>query len=912
VNWEVNVEPLLSRLPANVRGRGELLEELEQQFRSGGLVILVGKGGVGKSTVARELVRRMSGRDGRARFPVWEVSAAAPSGAGSGVTEAGSLGACFFTVARRLGAAKADQYAIATGAPSGPDRLWKLLERAPKGWLLVIDNADDPRVLASPAPPGSESPPRVTDGNGWVRAGHRGLVLVTSRQGDRAFWPPDAILYKVPALSDEDAAEVLRDQVRQAGSKAEAEALARRLGGLPLALYLAGRYLHAALEAGETCSFEAYRRAFDADLAGAIGRLSPDPDSPEAGDERAIVMRTWELSLDALAERGLPQTRPLLRLLSCYAPALPIPRGLLNTKAAESFISTAADLSQSPQVAGISMGQALRGLSRLGLVDEVPLFTDQNGAAAGSLQARAGVLGNGTGVVVHPVIADTNRVFLLQHDGPHPLAHQALTVLADGLDTLTDNRMPDWAVFRLFSPHLQALASAGSIMLDDGHLSLLIRQTGRTAVAYGQMNAPAFGVKLIISALMRAGRYGGSPPPDVLVARQQLAMLLSQTGQHRRAEEVYRAVLAAQPRYWPADDPANLAVRHNLAEIVGAQGPSRWPYADAAFLNLLKDEYRVLGEDHPLTLATRREHATLLCRQGRWAEAESAYRTLLAAERRILGGDSLASLVTRFNLAHAVARREGRHDEADALTRGLLQDAQRVLGNDHPVTAAIREGGDKVLLRRSLIGTAAMHEDAVRAAWRKAQALSAQGKRSEAAVAFVDLTRRYGADQDPEMKELVARSLLWEAWYHCDANRLQKAEEKVETASARFEELRGTRPEARDEGLASARQVQTRVAYEQAESLRASDRESEAEKAFADIVQRFGADPIPEVQERVARSEFWLARYYSRTGQQQDAAEAAADKAAARFDELNSARPGVFTEDLQDARQLQAWVRRQE
>lgn len=35
----------------------------------------------------------------------------------------------------------------------GPDRLWRLLEQAERRWLLVIDNADDIEMLASPAVP---------------------------------------------------------------------------------------------------------------------------------------------------------------------------------------------------------------------------------------------------------------------------------------------------------------------------------------------------------------------------------------------------------------------------------------------------------------------------------------------------------------------------------------------------------------------------------------------------------------------------------------------------------------------------------------------------------------------------------------------------------------------------------------
>src|SRR5262249_56793154 len=45
--------------PERVRGRDALLETLQRRLRAGGLVVLAGAGGTGKSTAARELARRM-------------------------------------------------------------------------------------------------------------------------------------------------------------------------------------------------------------------------------------------------------------------------------------------------------------------------------------------------------------------------------------------------------------------------------------------------------------------------------------------------------------------------------------------------------------------------------------------------------------------------------------------------------------------------------------------------------------------------------------------------------------------------------------------------------------------------------------------------------------------------------------
>src|SRR6266545_2962035 len=287
-------------LPDKVRGREKLLRSLA---RRRGLAVLAGMGGLGKSTVAAELARRVRDRS------VWWVSATDPSSVTGGVV----------TIARGLGANRADLEALVKGAGDAPDRLWALLERAPEPWLLVFDNADQPDVLAVRGT-------SVTAGTGWLRNPDRGLVLVTSRDTDCASWGRHARVHQLSRLSDADAARVLLDLAPQAGSAADAESLGRRLGGLPLALRLAGRAVDERITRWRT--FESYREALDRDPA--PGRmLGPDRGTGPAREPRTTVMQTWEMSLDALANDGLPQARALLRLLSCYAPTTPIPHELL-------------------------------------------------------------------------------------------------------------------------------------------------------------------------------------------------------------------------------------------------------------------------------------------------------------------------------------------------------------------------------------------------------------------------------------------------------------------------------------------------------------------------------------------------------------------------------------------------------
>ena len=82
-----------------------------------------------------------------------------------------------------------------------------------------------------------------------------------------------------------------------------------------------------------------------------------------------------------------------------------------------------------------------------------------------------------------------------------------------------------------------------------------------------------------------------------LVARYQASQ-----GHHARAESQYRDVLAASLRVLGPDHPYTLAARHAIATEIAARGDHA--SAEAEYRDLLTTKLRVLGPDHPDTLLT--------------------------------------------------------------------------------------------------------------------------------------------------------------------------------------------------------------------------------------------------------------------------------------------------------------------
>src|SRR5262249_24353217 len=192
----------------NFTGRQELLVAIEEQLRSAPLLAvcaLKGIGGVGKTQLALEYAHRYAARY---KLVAWIRA-----------EDGGTLDADFAQLATNLALPESDAPEVRRKVQAA--REW--LERN-DGWLLVLDNAPDPRAIRSYLP---ENP--------------RGHVLVTSRNQS---WQGLARSLSVDVLGRVESVELL---LKRSGSddRASADELAQMLGDLPLALEEAAAYVDA-------------------------------------------------------------------------------------------------------------------------------------------------------------------------------------------------------------------------------------------------------------------------------------------------------------------------------------------------------------------------------------------------------------------------------------------------------------------------------------------------------------------------------------------------------------------------------------------------------------------------------------------------------------------------------------------
>lgn len=632
--------PPLGRLP-EVRGRTELVRHLERRFRSGGKVqVLTGMGGIGKSTVALALCAALSRRAPRQRPLIWWVPA----------TDTTSLTAAMLSISRELGASDGDLRLIELGSPSAIHILWELLQASKKRWLLVIDNADQPSLLAN-----REYPSLVSDGTGWIRESNNGLVVVTTRVADANIWGPQSELISVNLLSDEDSADVLLQIASAGGTTSEAIRLARRLGNLPLALQLAAKAIDEQVSPWPT--FEKFLERLDED-GPAI--LSGDPDPLVSAGMNITVMRTWEASLDTLGSAST-LSRLILRILACFAPATPIPLDMVDS---EVLHERFADRFDPHPATDSQVRMAIRSLSGLGLLEiQTTNSTDSS-------------------ILVHSLVAETNRRHIQAESGPawtkKSICEAAAEMVHKQICGIHSDNPISWVAWRQLVPHLRSVMIVGAGSFGEESVSRLLTDVERAMEFFSWVGDHRSGLEIgkqaerLISPMM-----GESLAP--LALRGAIAMAEGELGYWKEPAETLRSLVAAAERT-DADSSESLRLVQCLGYAVRESGDLC--QAESIFRSVLRGRERALGPDHPDTLDSLHELGRTISAQGRHQEARTLFEDLVRKREDIAGGDNPRTLAAAHELATEL-RYVGALEEAFRRIQHVYERRTELLGGKH-------------------------------------------------------------------------------------------------------------------------------------------------------------------------------------------------------------------------------------
>jgi CO dehydrogenase nickel-insertion accessory protein CooC1 len=627
---------------ADFTGRGAMLELLRDKLAGGGRAVVVaqalyGLGGVGKTQLALEYAHRfMADYD-----LVWWV----PS------ERAEETSAALADLARKMGLKVSDNVAEAAEAA-----LEELRRDTTPHWLLIFDNADDPKQLEPYLPTGS------------------GHVLITSRN---QAWSHSAEPLEVDVFTrDESVGHLLRHVPDL--DMADAKRVADALGHLPLAVEQASAWL-------EQTGMPA--RVYVEQLATQSTRilaLNQPPDYPMP------VVATWNLSFDRLKQRS-PAAVRLLQLCAFFSPG-PISMDLLySDEMNESLLPFDETLSEK-----LMLGRVIRDISRFALVK-----VDQG---SNSLQIHRLVQ-----AVIRSQMTDEEQV-----EARHEV-HKILTGARPRQGETDDPA--NWSTYDIIWPHLgPSIAEecddprTRQLLIDwvryqwkhgefEAGLALARRLENLWAHQLGSDHQQTLHLQFQIANVLRSqGRFGEARELDTYVLERQRAVLgadhpyslmtANGLGADLRALGEFQESLASDRETYESfkeqfgeDYPRTLIAAHNLGcslRLVGDCFTARRLDEET-----LDRQRQVLGREHPNTLLSVASMALDLRAAGAFRESVDLLRDTWQKYREVLGDDMTDTLRTAASLAVSL-RKAGEQAEAMNLALDTYERYKRRYGTGDP------------------------------------------------------------------------------------------------------------------------------------------------------------------------------------------------------------------------------------
>ena len=181
----------------------------------------------------------------------------------------------------------------------------------------------------------------------------------------------------------------------------------------------------------------------------------------------------------------------------------------------------------------------------------------------------------------------------------------------------------------------------------------------------------------------------GSDHLDTLTTQQYLAYAYYYQGdEYDKAIKLLEHVHSTRQQLLGEDDVDTLMAGSYLALVYHADG--RLQEAMSLYEQVIADRTRLIGADHEHTLVTRNNLAYAYSLQGLLPKAIDQYEQVLSARTHTLGALDRQTLMTRSDLALAYAL-NGELAEAVGRYESVLKDCVNALGTQHPLTVDVCE-----------------------------------------------------------------------------------------------------------------------------------------------------------------------------------------------------------------------------
>ncbi|WP_405584668.1 FxSxx-COOH system tetratricopeptide repeat protein [Streptomyces sp. NBC_01092] len=628
-------------------GRDEIIEKVRRGLlgeRRAAVRVLHGPGGVGKTQMALEYAHRFAGQYDL----VWWVDAEQPE----------QVPARYAELAARVDVAKPD-----AGAEINARYALEHLRTSDR-WLIVLDNAEDPRQLRTWLPEGS------------------GHVLITAR--DPA-WSKVVPGLALGVFSREESLGYLNRQLPTL-STGTADALADALGDLPLAL------AHAAGALGEGTPPDHYLQLLRTNTAELLN-------DGEVYDYPVSVAATVTIAAERL-DAGRPEAAALLRLAAFLGPE-PIPtKWLVEARGALTSVPGDPNDFRWPR-------NALQPLAQYGLAVVGP-DAFQVHRLTQAVVRHAG--GAGTGDTVQDVAALLAAIDPGDPELPEAWPEwasltQHLTATLDAMIDRAELRPTLLKAARYLARNAQPEAALGlsEILHAKWKASLgeddpdTLRAAHMVALALHDMDSYEEFLSLVEDLLERRLRLLGKDHPDTLSTTHDVGVALLNLGRYVEAYAILQdAAARRQSRLGEDHVEALFSVASTGAALIELD---RLDEAHRVLTDALARYQRTLNEHHPAALEAKGYLGQTMARLGRDVEALDIKAEVLALRRQLLGDRHRSTLFSADSLGVTLID-IGRYAEAERLLQSARTRVRETLGTDHALYRSITLGLAQALTRQ--------------------------------------------------------------------------------------------------------------------------------------------------------------------------------------------------------------------
>lgn len=267
------------------------------------------------------------------------------------------------------------------------------------------------------------------------------------------------------------------------------------------------------------------------------------------------------------------------------------------------------------------------------------------------------------------------RYYQLSYDEAIVLLNQSLAARKEQIQALALSNQPS-AVLQADAPslmrHPQLSVAGTSLAGTQGLLGTILHETGDFATADSLL-------KLAVATRRQMGQ-----PLDLATSLNYLAMLRTDQGKYREADDLYSEALALQKQVLDPDHPAVTGTLYNLAQLYWASG--NYPKAEILFTEVIGSSRRIYGDDHFEVALDLNMLGLVLMETGRYNEARDAFLEALAIQERTFGELHPDYTATLSNLGSLYLLMEN-HVESESMLRRTLTLDRQLFEPENPVLA---------------------------------------------------------------------------------------------------------------------------------------------------------------------------------------------------------------------------------